>query len=152
MSERATGEAGIAKTHVRVALDEHEALGSEKAIAVEAMDEAERDRLIGVGERRSIGIYRALMKGLVGHLAVTGAIIGAKAGGAACHGSCAAATMSPSARARDCGWGEPRSPRESGPCIRKVRTRVTTRRTKLTQNRYIARASTRSTGCHFHGV
>jgi len=47
----AAGEAGIAETHVRVALAEHEALGSEKSIAVEAMDEAQRDRLIGVGAR-----------------------------------------------------------------------------------------------------
>jgi hypothetical protein len=186
----AARDAGIAERHIRVALAEHDALGRELALAVDAMDDGVRERLIGVaarsvqvsrrlpesaatvlerlrrtagtapwsltfdsliggpptqggvlrftvpvigrrpdeqsapralnrfiyhasrvgllelhvtvtplgpdaqsacdvtitgdlrpGERRSIGIYRALMKGLAGVAAVAGAIVGAKAGG-----------------------------------------------------------------------
>jgi len=47
----AAGDAGIAETHVRVALAEHDALGHELALAVEAIDEGVRERLIGVGAR-----------------------------------------------------------------------------------------------------
>ncbi len=47
----AARDAGIADTHVRVALAEHDALGHDLALAVEAMDDGARDRLIGVGAR-----------------------------------------------------------------------------------------------------
>ena len=47
----AARDAGISDTHVRVALAEHDALGHVLALAVEAMDDGARDRLIGVGAR-----------------------------------------------------------------------------------------------------
>ena len=47
----AAREAGIADTHVRVALAEHDALGHDLALAVEQIDEGQRDQHIGVDAR-----------------------------------------------------------------------------------------------------
>jgi len=47
----AARDAGIADRSIRVALAEHDALGREMALAVDAIDERTRDQLIGVTER-----------------------------------------------------------------------------------------------------
>jgi hypothetical protein len=47
----AARDAGIAERNIRIALAEHDALGRELGLAVEAMDDGVRDRLIGVPVR-----------------------------------------------------------------------------------------------------